>query len=214
MTLRALLLTCVATLLPIAAADLAPVLGQKGKLLLEEKFEGDALPKGWSKNFGALGVSGGALRAGQQASDNHAAAFRRPLPLRDCAIQIDFKFAGATTFHLGFDPAAGELKKQGHLFSLVVTPEQWSILEHVDKADPKSKNNVLARGAVTFPRDAWHTLMLEVKGDQVVARVDGREALRASAKDFRVKKPGLVFRVMGKDGVAMLFDNVRVWELE
>ncbi|MBL9200128.1 MAG: hypothetical protein JNL39_06455 [Opitutaceae bacterium] len=211
---HASLLFLAVTFLPLPAADLAPVLGQKGKLLLEEKFEGDAVPKAWTKNFGALSLSGGALRAGQQASDQHAAAFRRALPLRDCAIQVDFKFAGATTFHLGFDPAPGELKKSGHLFSLVVTPGQWSIMEHVDKSDPKSKNAVHAKAAVKFPRDTWHTLLLEVKGNDVVARVDGREALRASAKDFHVKKPGLVFRVMGKDGDAMLFDNVRVWELK
>jgi hypothetical protein len=200
--------------LPILAAVPQPTLGKQGRLLLEENFAGDAVPKGWAKNFGALAVSGGALRAGQQASDKHAAAFRRPLPVRDCAIQVDFKFAGATTFHLGFDPAPGELKKKGHLFSLVVTPTEWSILEHVDKADPKSKNAVRAKAAAGFPRDQWHTLLLEVKGETVVARVDGREALRASAKDFGVKKPGLVFRVMGQDGDAVLFDNLKVWALE
>ena len=116
--------------------------------------------------------------------------------------------------HGAFDPAPGELRKQGHLFSLVVTPTQWSVLEHPDKADPNGKNVVRAKAAAAFPRDQWHTLLLEVKGDAVVARVDGREALRASAKDFHVKKPGLVFRVMGKDGEAMLFDNVKVWELK
>lgn len=214
MKIRPLFLTFVATALPLAAAELAPMLGQKGKLLLEEKFDGDAVPKTWTRNVGALGVSDGALRGSQQASDNHAAAFRRALPVRDCAIQLDFKFAGATTFHLGFDPAPGELKKQGHLFALVVTPEEWSIIEHPDKADTKAKNTVLVKAAAKFAPGEWHTLLLEVKGNDVVARADGREALRASAKDFHVKKPGLVFRVMGKDGDAVLFDNVRVWELK
>lgn len=214
MNLRICLLFGVVTALPLLGGELEPTLGKKGKLLLEEKFEGAALPKNWNKNTGVLAVAEGALRSSELASEKHAAAFRRPLPLKDCAIQVDFKFAGATMFHLGFDPAPGELKKKGHLFSLMVTPEQWSITEHVDKADPKSKNAVLAKSAAKFARDQWHTLMLEVKGDQVVARVDGREALRANAKDFHVKKPGLVFRVMGKDGAAMLFDNVKVWELE
>jgi hypothetical protein len=207
---RLALLTCAAlAALPLPAATPEPTLGKRGKILLEENFAGDALPKGWAKNFGALAVSGGALRAGQQASDQHAAAFRRPLPVRDCAIQVDFQFAGATAFHLGFDPAPGELKKKGHLFSLVVTPTEWSILEHVDKADPASKNAVRAKAAVALPRDRWHTLLIEVKGETVVARVDGREALRASAKDFGVKKP-----VMGQDGAAVLFDNLKVWALE
>lgn len=214
MKLRVPLILCVVCLLPLAAADLEPTLGKKGKLLLEERFEGEAVPRNWNRNTGVLAVTGGALRVSELALEKHAAAFRRPLPLQDCAIQVDVKFAGATMFHLGFDPAPGELKKKGHLFSLIVTPTQWSITEHVDKADPKSKNTVLAKAAAAFPRDEWVTLLLEVKGNDVVARVAGRDPLRASAKDFHVKKPGLVFRVGGKDADAVLFDNVKVWELK
>ena len=205
-----------ATLLasPLFSAGLEPVLGKKGRLQLEENFAGADVPKGWNRNTGVLAVSGGALHASELASDKHVGAFRKLLPLQHCAIQLDFKLAGATTFHLGFDPAPGELKKQGHLFSLMITPEQWSITEHPDKADAKSKNVVHAKAAAKFPRDQWVTLLLEVKGDEVVAQIDGREALRAKAKDFHVKKPGLVFRVGGKDGQELLIDNVKVWELE
>lgn len=214
MKFRAPLVLSLVSILPLAAADLEPTLGKKGKLLLEERFEGEAVPKNWNKNTGVLTLAGGALRVSERASEKHAAAFRRPLPLQDCAIQVDVKFAGATMFHLGLDPAPGELKKKGHLFSLIVTPTQWSITEHVDKADPKSKNTVLAKAVAAFPRDEWVTLLLEVKGNDVVARVAGREPLRASAKDFHVKKPGLVFRVGGKDADAVYFDNVKVWELK
>ncbi len=195
-------------------AALEPTLGKKGKLLLEENFEATALPKGWTKNTGTLAVASGVLHASQLAKDNHVAAFRKALPLQDCAIQLDFKFAGATSFNLGFDPAPGELKKKGHLFSVVITPTGWTLTEHVDKADPQSKNVAHAKAATTFAQGEWFTLLLEVKGDDVVVRVDGKEPLRAKAKDFHVKKPGLVFRVGGKDGQDMLVDNVKVWALE
>ena len=191
-----------------------PVLGKKGKLLVEENFDGAAVPKGWNKNTGVLSVAEGALHAGQLAKDEHIGAFRKLVPVQDCAVQVDFKFAGATMFHLGFDPAPGELKKQGHLFSLMITPESWAITEHNDKADAKSKAVTHAKAATKFAKGEWYTLLLEVKGDQVVASVAGREPLRATAKDFHVKKPGLVFRVGGKDGQEMLLDNVRVWELQ
>jgi hypothetical protein len=190
------------------------MLGRKGKVLLEEKFDGEAVPKGFTRNTGVIAVANGALVASELASDKHAGAFRRLMPLRDCAVQLDFKFTGATMFHLGFDPAPGELKKKGHLFSLIITPESWSITEHLDKSDPKSKNVVLAKAATKFPRDQSFTLLLEVKGKDVVAHVAGREPLRATAKDFHVKKPGLVFRVGGKDGQGVTIDNVKVWELE
>lgn len=197
----------------VCAADLDPTLGAKGKLLLEEKFDAPALPAGWNKNTGTLAVRAGALHASELASDQHVGAFRKPLPLQDCAIQLDFRLEGATAFHLGFDPAPGALKKKGHLFSLAITPEGWQIIEHADKADEKSKNVIRAKAATKFPRGETFTLLLEVKGNDVIAHVAGKEPLRATAPDFHVKKPGLVFRVGGKGPHEAVVDNVRVWEL-
>ncbi len=198
------------------AAGAAPdaVIDKRGARLLEENFEAGALPGGWTKNTGVLSVAGGVLHASELASDRHAGAFRKALPLQDCVIQLDFKLAGATAFQVGFDPARGELKKQGHLFSLAITPTGWSITEQPDKADPKSKNVVRAKAATKFAQGEWFTLVLELKGETVVASVAGKEPLRATAKDFKVKKPGLVFRVGGKDGAEVLVDNVKVWALE
>jgi hypothetical protein len=190
-----------------------PTLGKKGALLLEETFSGGAVPAGWTKNAGAIAVADGALRANEVAKDNHAGAFRKALPLTDAAVQVDLKLDGAASFNLGFDPAPGALKKQGHLFSLIVTPTSWQITEHVNKADPASKNIVHAKAAANFPRDRWVTILLEMKGDTVVVHADGQKPLKATAKDFAVKKPGLVFRVGGKDEKPLWIDNVKVWAL-
>lgn len=199
---------------PAFAAELQPKLGKPGALLLEEKFDGQELPKLWNRNTGKLVVTDGVLKASEVAADQHAAAFRRPLPLQDAAILVKFRFAGAKMFHLGFDPAPGELKKKGHLFSVVITPAGWSIMEHNDKSDPKSTNKALAKATGAFEPGKWYELLLEVKGDDVLAQVDGKEPLRATSKDFHVKKPGLVFRTGGKDADEVHLDEVRVWELK
>ncbi len=212
--LRQLAPAFLASCLSLAAAPLEPTLGQRGRLLLDEPFDADALPKGWNKNTGLLSVAGGVLHASEVAAEKHAGAFRKQLPLHDAAVQLDFRLEGATTFHVGFDPAPGTLKKKGHLFSVIITEQTWSITEHNDKADPKSKSVVHARAATAFPRGQWFTLLLEMKGNDVVARIDGHEPLRATAKDFHVKKPGLVFRVGGKPELEALVDNVKVWELK
>jgi len=195
------------------AAAPEPTLGRKGALLLDESFAGGSVPAGWAKNVGAIAVVDGALRANELAKDNHAGAFRKALPLTDAAVQVDLKLDGAASFNLGFDPAPGALKKKGHLFSLIVTPTSWQITEHVDKADPASKNKVHAKAAATFPRDRWVTILLEMKGDTVIVHADGQKPLKATAKDFAVKKPGLVFRVGGKDEKPLWIDNVKVWAL-
>ncbi len=197
-----------------AAADLTPQLGTLGDKLLEETFSGTEVPKGWASNTGTLRVADGALFAGEKSSDMHIGAFRFRLPVQDCAVQIDFKLGAARIFNLGFDPAPGELKKKGHLLSVTVAKNGWSIIEHNDKANPESKTKVHAKAETTFDPATTYTLLLECKGDSVVAQIAGKEPLKARSPDFHVKKPGLVFRVGGKDGQEAAFDNVKVWTLK
>lgn len=216
MKLRSLLLPFLPALIAASAfaAELTPKLGKKGDLLLEEKFDGKELPKNWNRNTGKLTVADGVLKASEVAADMHAAAFRRPLPLEDAIIFVKFRFEGAKMFHVGFDPAPGELKKKGHLFSVIVTPTSWNITEHNDKADSQSTNKALAKATASFEKGRWYELLLEVKGDDVLAQINGMEPLRATSKDFHVKKPGLVFRTGGKDTDELHLDEVRVWELK
>jgi len=196
------------------AADLTPTLGTLGDKLLDETFSGAELPKGWNANTGTLRVKDGVLLAAEKSGDMHIGAFRYRLPVQDCAIQIDFKLGGARVINLGFDPAPGELKKKGHLLSVTINKTGWSIIEHNDKADPASKTKTHAKAATEFDAVTTYTLLLECKGDNVVAQIVGKEPLKATAPDFHVKKPGLVFRMGGPDGQEVAFDNVKVWALK
>ena len=195
------------------SSDVEPILGKKGKVLLEEKFSESGEPSGWTKNKGTVRVVDGVLRINEIASDKHAGAFRKALPLKDFAIQLDFKFEKAKMFHVGFDPATGELKKKGHLFSVVVNPKTISILEHNDKSNPDSKPKAHGSKSSELLNGQWYTMLLENKGDEVVAQIAGLETVRAKAEDFRVKKPGIVLRVMGGDSDSVFIDNLTVWEL-
>jgi len=199
---------------PRSPAGLEPALGKTGRLLLEERFDGETLPNGWSVKSGRLRVAAGALHAGRKADDGRLSLFSREQPLQDAAIQIDFKFNGTRGINLGVNPSPGELKKKGHLFSLMITPRGWNITEHNDKADRTSRSKVLASAPAKFEQVQWYTLLLECKGGDVVARVAGKEPLRVSSEEFRVKKPGLEFRVAGPDGEEVSFDNLQVWELK
>lgn len=197
-----------------SAADLTPQLGTLGEKLLEETFSGSELPKGWNANTGSLRIVDGTLRAAEKSSDKHIGAFRYRLPVQDCAVQIDFKLGDARVINLGFDPAPGELKKKGHLLSVTISKTGWSLIEHNDKANPESKTKVHAKADTAFDPATTYTLLLECKGDNVVAQITGKEPLKAAAPDFHVKKPGLVFRMGGKDGQEVAFDNVKVWALK
>ena len=86
--------------------------------------------------------------------------------------------------------------------------------EHNNKADRNSQSKTLASARDNFETGRWYSLLIEMKGDEVVATIEGKKPLRVSSKDFHVKKPGLEFRVSGRDGEEILFDNLRIWELK
>jgi hypothetical protein len=198
----------------VVAADLEPTLGSKGRLLLEEKFDGDKLPKGWTAKAGKLRVADGVLHATQTVEAGRLCLFNCDVPMQDAAIQVDFKFDGGRGINVSCNPSPGELKKKGHLFSVMITRAMWNITEHNDKADANSRSKALVSATEKFDAGKWYTLLVEMKGDDVVARVEGKKPLKASSKDFRVKKPGIEFRVSGKDNEDVSFDNLRVWELK
>ena len=196
------------------AADLEPQLGTKGSLLLEEKFDADSLPKGWAIKNGKVRVAEGALRASQDKEAGRLCLFNCEQPMQDAVIQIDFRFDGARGINISANPSPGELNKHGHLYSVMITQAMWNITEHNDKADRKSQSKSLASAAERFEPGKWYTLLLETKGDNVVAQVEGKRPLRASSPDFHVKKPGIEFRAIGPTGAEVSFDNLRVWELK
>ncbi|MEL6106351.1 MAG: hypothetical protein AAFU85_09955 [Planctomycetota bacterium] len=204
-----LLVLLVPSLGVAAAADEAPA---NSELVVDEAFDnGGELAKPWSINTGKWIKQDGVLRAAEVESDNHSAAARRVIETSNAVYQLRFRFVeDGKVFHFGFDPARGELKKRGHLFSVVVSPNGWRILKHVDKDRPKeAPNEVLARGKTTFEKGTWHSLRVTTWGPYVTAKVDGKDTLKASDPTFGVKKPTLVFRCIG-DGVEI--DDVKVWK--
>jgi hypothetical protein len=143
--------------------------------------------------------------------DNHPAASRWQIPLKDAVIKLRLKFDGATGFHLGFDPAPGELKKQEHLYSLVVTPTQAQLKKHRDKADEASKDQTLATASLGATKGEWIDIELRTEGEKVTATIGKSAKLEASDPSFSVAKPTVVFRVIGGD---VQLDDVQVTVLK
>ena len=150
-------------------------------------------------NFGYWEPEAGHLVARQLEKDGHLAASRWQVASQDSVIEFRFRFAGAKQFHLGFDPAPGELKKKGHLFSLIITPTTATIKKHHDKADKKSKEAILATASVKLQKDEWIAVRMQTIGNQVSVQVGKNIKLEASDDSFHVKKPTVVFRVGGGD---------------
>lgn len=164
---------------------------------LVEHFD-EARPANWGVNFGVWEVADGNLVCRQVAADKHAAASRWKIPMQDGVIEVRLKLDGASAFHVGFDPKRGTLKKKGHLYSLIISPAGARIMKHLDKADPNSKNEILAESKVDLSKADWIEVRLEAKGNEVLASVGEGIKLTASDPSFGVPKPGIVFRCVGE----------------
>ncbi|MFA6562235.1 MAG: hypothetical protein WCV00_10050 [Verrucomicrobiia bacterium] len=77
-------------------------------------------------------------------------------------------------------------------------------------ADPKFyRTEMLDRKAADVTDGRWHSVLVEICGNEAVAQVDG-VTLRATGSVFDEKKARLYF-LIGMSGT-MLIDNVKVWE--
>jgi len=187
-----------------------------GDLVLEETFDAPALVKGWLVQYGEWKPVDGVLRGRELPEDKHAAAARRLLHMEDGVFALRFRLTGpaAKGFHFGFDPAPGQLKKRGHLFSIIVTPDGAKLMKHVNKDNPKEDpNEILSESQTAVTPGVWHTLRVQKAGNRVEARIEAdtggsQMALAASHPTFHVKTPTLVFRCLG-NGVEV--DDIRVW---
>ncbi|MDF1812462.1 MAG: hypothetical protein P1V20_09610 [Verrucomicrobiales bacterium] len=189
----------------------AALQAETGAPIIEEKFESPELGQKWHINYGSWTIEDGILKTKQRKADNHAAAARFSVATGDAVYSIRFRFTEAgEAFHLGFDPAKGELQKKGHLFSIIIKPDSWSIMKHLDKNKPKDDpNEIIAEANTDFKKGTWYSLQVTTTGNSVLAEIDGKKSLQGSHATFAVKKPTVVLRTIG-DGVDL--DDLKVWK--
>lgn len=187
------------------AADLKPLLNQPGKLVVDEKFAGDALPGSWGGVQGDWQVRDGAVVGKEKASDEHAAVLFLNQPHRDAIVRFSFKLDGAKGFNLSFN----QLK--GHLFRVTVAADGLTLSKDKDKKDPKSKAIQLGKASGKFETGKWHTLLLETKGSKVSVQADNGAKVEGSHPELDVEKTGYRFIVRGE---SLRLSDVKVWLAE
>ena len=184
---------------------------ENSELVIEDNFDREAPGKGWAVQTGSWTIKDGVLHGAEVAADKHAAAARRLIVTGNAVYEMKFRLTGeAKALHFGFDPVRGLLDKRGHLFSVIITPNDWKILKHINKDKPKEDpNETLASAETPFEIGKWYHLRVTTWGTTVKAMIEGIAPLEASHPTFGVKKPTLVFRAIG-DGIEI--DDLRVWQ--
>ncbi len=181
--------------------DLTARLAVRGKLLFSDDFSSGALGAEWKPLKGTWDVADGALRGKEKAEDKHAAVLKYLRPYRNLAVQFSFKFDGAKQASLSMDG-------KGHVCRVVLTPKGFTLRKD-GSADKSVKAVDLGKGEIELKPGEWHTMLVEVVGDTLLAQVDDKVVVHGSNAGIDVDKASIGFPVAGE---GIVIDDVRVWE--
>jgi CubicO group peptidase (beta-lactamase class C family) len=225
---------CLTTLMALAltasAEDSWPktLMTQRGKLLVSEDFAKPLTPftgvpvgfasgfNGWRYNIkpkaGKWEQLDGVFRGVELVESHHPATASYGIQYKDaiiqCEVRLDNVPADGRPYRTVF---VNVTDTKDYMFQLSVgiggvflTPFD------ADRIDPKSGQRMRDTSAISsFPvkLDVWHTLMLELMGDEAVGTLDGR-SIRISNPLIKANKHS----VMIGAGTQGSFRNFRVWE--
>jgi len=157
---------------------------------------------GWRMAKGKWEFVDGAMRGTELKEDAHGAAARYPLAYKDVVIQYDVRLDGCkqTTF------SVNDAKE--HVCRVLINKDgfraQKDDHDHDDPDKAKPFNNV----ALPLAPGTWHTVLIEIKGGEMVATIDGKSSTGTDPL-IATDKANFGFTVAG-DGAS--FRNLRVWE--
>lgn len=208
------------------------------KPLIDETFSTPTLPANWQPGGrpGSFTIVEGALRGVAQPDDSHGPAIGVPLEGKNLAVEFRVKFAqkGYFLFLIDGDSAFGG---QAHLLRFALDGNFMQLAQDrgsleskaaqkVEKdaaakagtkptpptkeqlADPKFyRTESLARQPAKTGED-WHTVKIEVRGNDVTAQVDALPAMTGKGTVLDVTKSRVVF-LIGNSGDVRI-DDVKV----
>jgi hypothetical protein len=173
-----------------------------GKLLYSEDFT-RPVSKDWKQGKGKWEIVDGVLRGSEVASDMHGAVMRYPLAFDSIVIQYSFRLDGAKQTTLSINAA------KGHISRVLVRPNGLSVKKDADK---KKKDGGVVLGQVDTPISpgAWHTLVVELQGKEMLANLDNNKHIAyGSHEGIDRQKANFGFTVAG---ASASFKDLRVWE--
>jgi hypothetical protein len=177
---------------------------KKGELLWEEKFEGSEFPKDWYKGKGNWVVENGSLKGAELPADAHQAYTSRKVTEINAIIQFSFKLDGAKGMGAFFDG-------KEHVSALSFGPDAFSIRK-MSGIGPTTKSSEIDSTKMKLNDGAWHSVVWEIYGDEMVAAIDDQQMVLAKADGLSSDRSHLELNTGG--GQWALFKDVKVWKAE
>ena len=183
------------------AADVPPLMLERGSSVLDESFDGALDANKWTVAIGAWKVENGVLAGAERPADHHPAVIKTPFTNVTAIVQFSFLLKGESSFHFSLNDAGG------HNSRVVVRNNSVAMRKDLDKKDPRSFAPLLDETGAAIAPDTWHTMIVELNGPEMLVRVDEGIFVYGSHPGINKEKKELGFPVIG----AAPFDNVKVW---
>ena len=181
----------------------------RGPLLWEETFANGAWSKEWSRYKGNYVVEKGQLKVAEVAGDGHLPTMTRSFKESKVILQFSFKFEGAKWLGVQLDDATNDQKKE-HVAQLTIQPDGFRI-EKMTGFGPTTKNMIVDQKRMKFDPGAWHTIVWEIQGDEMVATVDDKEMALARVDGMTLVRSRLQ---LVSSGEWAWYDKIKVWKAE
>ncbi len=208
-----ILLACLLATTAFAAEKLpAPSISERGALLLSEEFSKPIATivagnnyktkDGWCVFSGGWEFTNGALKGFQMKTDGRSAFVVRYLPFKEAAIQFDVRLDGCRQVIFRIQDAKPE-----HICSVRINHDGFTAQK--DDHDHGGPDQAVPFGkvALSIKSGEWKTVLVEIKGEQMVTTMDGHRIAGAHPL-LAAEKATFEFVVTGD---AASFRNVRVW---
>ena len=182
-----------------------PLLTKPAKLQWQDPLK-EKMTSDWTVAKGKWTPQDNAMQVAELKEDMHGAVARRKIEGKDLAIQFSFRLDGAKTTSLSINAP------KGHLCRFMVKPTGFSVnKDDTDGKDGPDKGEVLQTVAMAFKPGQWYTVIVEMSGPEIVARIDGKDVAFGSHKVIDAPKGNLGLTCAGETAS---FKNIAVWSAE
>lgn len=169
MRLFSLLLVLALTAVSLPAAETPTPIAKTGRLLFEDTLS-QPPDSGWRVAKGKWEVKDGAWTAATITEEKHGPNILHALPASDVVIEIEFRFNAAQKLHLSFNDDVG------HVSRTYVEPSAIEIRK--DSYQHKTDETLMRTPAgLSLATNKWHTLLLQLRGNQIYAQVGDTTSL-------------------------------------
>lgn len=148
---------------PVRAGEAKPLLHDHDLPLLAAPDFTGPLDASFSAAKGKWTPEGGELHVLDLPEEKHIPVLHHKVGLASAVIEVEFLLEGPGTFIVGCDAAK-------HVGRVVINAAGLSIAE-----DSVKPSHTIEKLPLAVKPNVWHKLRVEWKGDQMAARLDGKE---------------------------------------